>query len=313
MASAAVPMLLSAEGRGKVISEFAKTDRGKAVVIGKPEKETLLALKTAGFDGVETNAADLSPKEAASFRRTADELGMRIHSVLRGWMKFNSSKKSEVEESIESVKTGLRAAKAYGADGLLVVPCRIGGMKMPQPWEFDIDFDRKTGHVKRVAKGDNSPYEEYIKAHNHSTDASREALKKLIPVAEETGVVIAVENVWNNLWVKPAIFSNFVASLNSKWVQAYFDIGNHVKYAPPQEFVKALGSMIVKCHVKDFKLNPDGHGGKFVDIRDGSVDYPAVMKALDEVGYYGWMTIEGSGGLSHEEKSNRLNMILAGK
>ena len=35
--------------------------------------------------------------------------------------------------------------------------------------------------------------------------------------------------------------------------------------------------------------------------------------ALDGVGYNGWMTIEGSGGLSLEEKSKRLDLILAGK
>ena len=313
LASAALPVFLTKEGRGKVISEYANTDRGKAVVTGAPTHQTLLALKEAGFDGIETNAADVSPKKAAQYRKIADELGMRIHSVLRGWMQFNSSKKAKVEESVESVKTALRAANAYGANAVLVVPCRIGGMKIPQPWEFDIEFDPKTGHLKRVTRGDDSPYEDYIQAHNHSTDASREALKRLIPVAEETGVVIAIENVWNNLWVKPDIFSNFVASFNSKWVQAYFDIGNHVKYAPSEDFVRALGPMIAKCHVKDFKLNPDGHGGKFVDLRDGSVDFPTVMQALDEVGYYGWMTIEGSGGLSNEEKSNRLNKILAGK
>jgi hexulose-6-phosphate isomerase len=150
-------------------------------------------------------------------------------------------------------------------------------------------------------------------AQNHATDASRKALEKLIPAAEKTGVVIAVENVWNNLWVKPALFAHFVASFDSPWVQAYFDIGNHVKYAMPEEWIRALGGLIVKCHVKDFRLNPDGHGGSFVDIRDGSVDWPLVRQELDKIGYSGWMTIEGSGGLSLEERSKRLDLIVAGK
>ena len=37
---------------------------------------------------------------------------------------------------------------------------------MPQPWEFDIEFDDKTGHVKRVVAGDNGPYQQYIEAQN---------------------------------------------------------------------------------------------------------------------------------------------------
>ena len=282
-------------------------------LIGTPTEKTLASWKEAGFTGMETNASSVSSDEAAKAREIAETLGMKIHSVLRGWTNFNSPKPEVVEQDIASVVTALKAAQGYGADAVLLVPCRIGGMPMPEPWEFDIAFDEKTGHVKKVAAGDNSQYDKYIAAHNHATDTSRAAVRKLIPVAEKTGVVIALENVWNNLWVKPAIFQNFVASFDTPWVQAYFDIGNHVKYAPAQEWIRVLGKLIVKCHVKDFKLNPDGHGGKFCDIRDGSVDWPAVRAQLDAVGYSGWMTIEGSGSLSLEEQKRRLDLIIAGK
>jgi hexulose-6-phosphate isomerase len=185
-------------------------------------------------------------------------------------------------------------------------------MAMPEAWEFQIEFDEKTGHITKVVAGDNEKYKAYIEAHNQAVDGSIAAVRKLIPVAEQTKVVIALENVWNNLWVKPAYFKSFVASFQNPWVKAYFDIGNHVKYAPPEEWIRALGSLLAKCHVKDFKLNPDGHGGKFIDIRDGSVNWPVVRKALDDVGYSGWMTIEG-GGLSLEEHSKRLGLIIAGQ
>ena len=46
-------------------------------------------------------------------------------------------------------------------------------MAMPRAWEFQIEFDDKTGHISKVVYGDNTPYAEYIKAHNHATDASR--------------------------------------------------------------------------------------------------------------------------------------------
>ncbi|NQU26624.1 MAG: sugar phosphate isomerase/epimerase, partial [Candidatus Nealsonbacteria bacterium] len=65
--------------------------------------------------------------------------------------------------------------------------------------------------------------------------------------------------------------------------------------------------------VKDFKLNDDGHGGKFCNIREGSIDWPLVRKELDKIGYNGWMTIEGSGGLSLEQRSKRLDLIHAGE
>lgn len=285
----------------------------KKALIGKPDEATLTSWKAAGFDGIESNDRKASVADAAAARKTAEKNGMRIHSLLFGWANFNSPESSQVADDIAAVESSLKAAGAYGAGAVLLVPCKVGGMAMPEPWEFKIDFDEKTGLVKKVAAGDNAKYQEYIEAQNYATKASRKAVEKLIPVAEKAGVVIALENVWNNLWVKPALFKTFVASFDSPSVQAYFDIGNHVKYAPAEEWIRTLGKLIVKCHVKDFQLNPDGHGGKFVDIRDGSVDWPAVRQALDDVGYSDFMTIEGSGGLSLEEKSKRLDLIFAGK
>jgi L-ribulose-5-phosphate 3-epimerase len=301
----------AAPGRAQAAEPVFKTKLKKALIVDKPTEDRLKALKDAGFDGVE--AGILPPPEAEACRKVAEKCGMRIHSVLRGWAEFNSDDPSKVEKTFAVTEDALRAAQAFGADAVLLVPCRISGMKMPAPREFAIEFDPKTGHLARVVAGDNAPYADYLKAHNHATDTSREAVKRLIPLAQKSGVVIALENVWNNLWVQPPVFQNFVASFNSPWVKAYFDIGNHVKYAPPEEWILTLGSLIAKCHVKDFKLNEANPGtGKFVGIRDGSVRWPVVRAALDKIGYNGWMTIEG-GGLSTEEDGKRLDLIIAGK
>lgn len=284
----------------------------KALIMDRPTEDGLKKLKDAGFEGVEGGI--IPPGDAEKCRAIADRLGMRVHSVLRGWAEFNSPDKSKVDATLATTEAALRAAEGFGADAVLLVPCRIGGMKMPHPWEFLIEFDPESGHVTKVVQGDNRPYADYIQAQNNATDTSREAVKRLIPLAEKTKVVIALENVWNNLWVKPALFANFVASFKSPWVKAYFDIGNHVKYAAPEEWILTLGGLLAKCHIKDFKLNasdPNG-GGDFVNIRDGSVRWPVVRSALDKVAYDGWTTIEG-GDLSLEEHSRRLDLIIAGK
>lgn len=283
----------------------------KALIQKMPTEASLAPLKEAGFDGIESKAWDASPAEAEQGRAVAEKMGMRIHSVMRGWADFNEPAK--VEESIASVETALQTARILGANTVLLVPCRTKMKSIPEPWEFDIKFDPKTLHVTQVVAGDNAPFKEYIEAQNQATDMTRDALRKLIPVAEKNGVVIAVENVWNNFWVKPDLFASFVRSCDSKWVQAYFDIGNHVKYAPPEEWIRALGGLIAKVHVKDFQLEPDGHGGKFVDIRDGSVNWPSVMQELHKIKYRGWMTIEGSRKLPVPEQSKRLDQIIAGE
>jgi L-ribulose-5-phosphate 3-epimerase len=297
-------------GHARAAEPGFKTKLHKALIVNKPTEDELKRLKDAGFDGVE--AGILPPPEAEACRKAAEKCGMRIHSVLRGWAEFNSDDPAKVEKTFEVTEDALRAAQAYGADAVLLVPCRIGGMKMPAPREFAIEFDPKTGHLTRAVVGDNAPYADYLKAHNHAIDTSREAVKRLIPLAEKCGVVIALENVWNNLWVQPPVFQNFVASFDNPWVKAYFDIGNHVKYVPPEEWILTLGSLIAKCHVKDFKLSETDPGtGKFVNIRDGSVRWPAVRAALNKIGYNGWLTIEG-GDLSTQEHSKRLDLIIAG-
>ena len=309
-AAAATGAGLTLIGRGEAAP--MKTTLHKAL-IGHPTEQTLAAWKAAGIEGIEATTWNVKPTEAAKVRKVADKFGMKIHSVMRAWVNFNSSDPAAVQRDIASVETALGAAQAYGADAILLVPCRTGGMPMPEPWEFNIEFDPKTGHLNKVVAGDNAPFREYIAAHDHATDTSRAALRTLIPMAEKTGVVIALENVWNNLWVKPDVFRHFVASFESPWIRAYFDIGNHVKYAPSEEWIRSLGKLIVKCHVKDFKLNPDGHGGSFCTLREGSVDWPLVRRELDTIGYNGWMTLEDGHGLSVDEMNRRLDLIIAGK
>jgi L-ribulose-5-phosphate 3-epimerase len=309
VASAAVGASLATAGSLRAAP--TKTTLHKAL-IGVPSKETFQAWKAAGFEGMESTKWDITPKDAAAARKMAESLDMRIHSVLFGWGNTNGGD-AALADTVTRMETALKAAEGYGADAVLFVPCQFGGMPAPKPWEFDVRFDEKTGHLKQVAAGDNAKYQKYIEAHDYAVDMSRECIKRLIPTADRTGVVIAVENVWNNFCVKPELLANFVSSFNSRRVRAYFDIGNHVRYAPPQDWIRTLGKLLVKCHVKDFKLDRNnGNGGEFCNIREGSVDWPAVRKALDEIGYDGWMTIEG-GDLSLEENSKRLDLIIAGK
>lgn len=310
-AAAASVSLWPTSARAHFHAPFAR----KKSLIGVPTAETLDRHRAAGFEGIESTEWSIAPEQAAEQRALAEARGMRVHSVLRGWTNFNSPRADEVAQDIASVETALRASQGYAADALLLVPCRLlNDVKVPKPEEFEIEFDDRTGHVTRVVAGDNSPFQAYMQAQNEAIDMSRKALEKLIPTAEKTGVVIALENVWSNLWVKPTLFAHFVRSFQSPWIQSYFDIGNHVKYAPPEEWIRELGKTIVKLHVKDFVIDRAAQaGGQFVDIRDGQVNWPAVMQALDKVEYAGWLTIEGSGGLSLEEQNRRLDLILAGK
>jgi hexulose-6-phosphate isomerase len=276
-----------------------RTKLHRAMIVGKPDEAALRPLKDAGFDGVETTAL-LPEDEAKQCREIAERMGMRIHSVLAGW-----------DPGV--LEKALIAAGGFGADAVLIVPGRIGGMPMPEAWEWDIRFDPKTGYLKQVVSGDNAKYAAYIEAHDRATDQAHEAIKPLVPLAQKLKVAIAIENVWNNLWVKPDLLLNLVASFRSPWVKVYFDVGNHVKYmVPPEQWIRTFGKHLSKVHIKDFKLVANGHGGDWAHPRDGSVNWPAVRDALEAVKYNGWLTIE-DGGLSLTEFRSRLDDIIAGK
>lgn len=277
-----------------------KTRLSRAMIIDKPDEKNLAPLKAAGFDGVETRAI-IPEAEAAQCRAIAEKLGMRIHSILIGGAPR------------EKAEAALRAAKGYGANAILLVPGRISVKPLPDPWALDVQFDPKTGHVTRMVKGDNAPLAKYMEAHNQATDQAVASVKELIPLAEKLEVAIGLENVWNNLWLTPEHFCWLVDACANPWVRAYFDVGNHVKFlAPPEKWIRVLGKRVVKIHIKDYKLSEDKKSGKFVHPRDGSINWPAVRLALDEIGYNDFLTIE-DGGLPLVEFRQRLDEIIAGK
>ena len=287
----------------------------KARIAGAPTDEICEAWKAAGFDGMEVTNWNVSVEDARKSRLIAEKHGIAIHSVMRGWANFNQP--DNYDADIESVKQALRAASAYGADGILLVPCRIGGggMRMPDPWDFDINFDPQTLKIKTVAEGDNAPYADYITAHNVATEASIRAIESLIPTAAKEGVRICIENVWNNLWSTPKFFAAFCKYFDHPWVGCYFDLGNHTRYARCEEWIKELGNCIIKLHIKGYKVTEvrgklGGGPGDWTAIDQASIDWKSVRKLLAEKRYNGWLTIE-EGNHSNEEYSRILDGIIA--
>ncbi|MDO5554172.1 MAG: sugar phosphate isomerase/epimerase family protein [Planctomycetia bacterium] len=273
------------------------------------------ALAGMGYDGIETNWEG-PVKVAREARAAAEANGLRVHSVLRGWTNFNVPE--DHDKDIESVKTALRTARAVGADAILLVPCRTDAPAGINPWDIKIEYDPTTCLVSKISEGDNAPFADYIKKQNEATEATRRCLEECIPTAAAEGVTIALENVWNNLWVTPEFAAAFIRSLDNVWIKAYYDMGNHVKYAPTEEWFRALGkSLISKLHIKDFSLDkskPDGGSfAGFVPIGHGTVDWVSVRNAIEEVGFSGFVTLEDVAHFTPEQHSVLLDDFIAGR
>jgi len=84
---------------GAIPSAF-KTRINKALIWQKaPTEEILEQYKAAGFQGIEGGV--IGPEAAAKGRALAEKVGMRFHSVLRGWAEANNADEAKVKASLE--------------------------------------------------------------------------------------------------------------------------------------------------------------------------------------------------------------------
>ena len=185
---------------------------------------------------------------------------------------------------MEGLKQALRDAKRYGASSVLFVPAVVN---------------------KQVSYAD-------------AYQRSQEEIRKAIPLAEELGVKIAIENVWNHFLLSPLEAARYVDEFNSPWVGWHFDVGNVITYGWPEQWIRILGKRIQKLHIKEFsreKASRQGLGKGFdVEFLKGDNDWPAVMKALDDIGYDGWGIAEQGGADSPEglkKLSQEMDRIFA--
>ena len=219
-------------------------------------RDRLQLAADAGLDGVEIGQFE-TQAETEEVAGIAAEVGIDIHSVMGGthWQLPLSSTDEDVrEKGVEGIKHALRVAKWSGADTVLVVP--------------------------GVVNDDVS----YAAAH----ELSIKSLLELLPTAEDLGIVMALENVWNKLLLSPLEFKDYVDSFEHELIKAYFDVGNILLYGYPHQWIDILGERITKVHVKDFNVDTR----QFVGLLTGSVDFPRVMNALRGVGYDGYLTAE---------------------
>jgi len=238
----------------------------------------------AGFAGIELQTV-ADAKEAEQIKGAAEKSGLRIHSVMNSehWRSPISSADPEVvNKSVAGMETSLRNAKLWGADAVLLVPAVV------------------------------NPETSYKDAWTRSQKVIRE---RILPLARELRVVVAVEEVWNKFLLSPLEFARYVDEFRSPWLKAYFDVGNIVFYAYPQDWIRTLGNRIVKVHLKDFQLDRANGNFRWKNIGEGDIDWVEVRKALGEIGYDGYVTTEISGGDAAYLKDvvARLDRFLAGQ
>ncbi len=240
-------------------------------------KECLELAKRAGFDGVEINynlEGDVSPaageKELGQIRLMAERIGIAISGVCSFlfWpFPLTANNEAVRARSLEIASKMVEAAHLLGADNLLVVP---GAVYIP--WLKD---------------SEEVPYKV-------CDERARVAIRKLLPQAEKLGVHLNIENIFfNGYLMSPPDMIEFVDSFQSPHVRVHFDTGNIMPFQFPEHWIPLLGKRIQNIHFKEYtKKGTDFSLESFRPLLDGTTNWPAVMEALDQAGYRGYLTFE---------------------
>lgn len=239
--------------------------------------EKFQAVKAAGFAGVEP----MSHMNQDEVLKALDLTGLKAASVCCNthWSKpLSHPDEAARREAIEGVVIALKDAKRYGASSVLLVPGVVN-----QDVSYHDCFKRSVA-----------------------------AIRKVVPVAEELGVKLAIENVWNNFITKPEQAIAFLDEIGSPQVGWHFDIGNVIRYGLPELWIPILGKRILKLHIKEYSTIK----GFRVRFFEGDNHWPAIMSALDAIGYEGWgiseqPTDQSKDGASLKELSERMDKIFA--
>ncbi|HID76229.1 MAG TPA: sugar phosphate isomerase/epimerase [Planctomycetaceae bacterium] len=120
-----------------------------------------------------------------------------------------------------------------------------------------------------------------IKGDRTRQDEVIQRLKRVAPTAERAGVVLGVESQLN-----ADDHMRIVDSVASPAVKVYYDVANmHAQGYDIYQEIRQLGrERICQFHMKERRCL----------LGDGPIDFRRVKEAIDEIGFGGWLIIEGA-------------------
>ena len=238
-------------------------------------EECLKLAKRAGFDGIELNYDldnDLSPKagikEFQAIRKMADQIGIAISglcSFLFWPYPLTSNDPEKRTRGLELAGKMAQAAHDLGVKNLLVVP---GAVHIP--WRTD-----------------HEPVPNDV-----CDQRAREAVGKLVPQAEKLGVSLNIENIFFNGYLMTPMEMNALSIAYSERVRVHFDTGNVALFNMPSIGFHSASGFRISISRNFSKKGTDHSLEAFRPLLDGTTNWPAVMEALDQIGYRGYVTFE---------------------
>jgi sugar phosphate isomerase/epimerase len=261
--------------------------------VGLPDlspEEAVREIKSAGYDGVEwrvtrvpeeakseepsfwgNNLCTLAPteEEARRARRISEEAGLEIPG-LGTYVTVGD---------LEAASEAMRFAVTAGAPQVRV------GAGVP----------------------DGRLYEELF-------DAAREFLAGVEDLARSDGVKALIEIHHRTICPSASLAHRLVSAFDPDLIGVILDPGNMAQEGFEDYRIGAelLGPYLAHVHIKNSAFErPDGGGvwePRWAPLEDGVVDFGQVFKALEHVGYNGWLVMEDFSGARPSKEALRYNL-----
>ncbi len=153
---------------------------------------------------------------------------------------------------------------------------------------------------------------------NKSAEQNAEMFQELLPFAKDCGVKIATENMWNWNVVKNRSsfaacatgedFRRHIDTVGDDFLVACLDLG-HAEMKGSGDgavnMIHTLGHRIQALHIHDNDCIHDDHQIPF----SMNIDFLPIIKALRDIDYKGWFTLEADAFMKIYNKSNALEGV----
>lgn len=238
-----------------------------------PIEKTCEILKNIGYDAVELDRwwMEKCSTDAELMRqcREIEKSGLCLSEVILQ-LDYVDLDKNVRKENIEQTKAYIcRCASA----GISTVNLFTG----PRPWI-----------PNRMIVGENL-------SQSQAWGMVFEAFDELVPLAEETGVSLAVENVWGMLCHEFFSAQYLINYYNSPYLGVNFDPSHDLLAGnTDMEFLLCQwGTEKIKhIHLKDAVGSQVRGKVLFPPLGEGCVDWSGFVKGLENIGYNGVMSVE---------------------
>ncbi len=113
----------------------------------------------------------------------------------------------------------------------------------------------------------------------------------------------------------PKVLLQFLEDVHHPNLKINFDPANMILYGTgePVEALDVLGKHVISVHCKDGDWPPREHPealGEERPLGKGSVDFPAFIAKLKEIGYRGILSVEREGNLSQEQRESDIHNAI---